>query len=272
MTSKNIIANLHFIKPDTTVQSEVIYTGGEMPQIYNEAYQFMPASITDARTLSNNANETFSIHKQGFELRTFKPHHTDFDNQESTSDFYYKEVEQLIKEKTGANHVFVFDHTVRKAIPGSTRRPAHHIHNDYTNESGLSVAEESIGPDTFAAMAGKRMIQINVWKSLNGTVRRSPLTFCDASSIDYADLVKTQIVFKNPDKIGEIFALRQNPKQRWMYFSEITENEAILIKGYDTDLSGVARFTPHTAFEFPNQDESAKPRHSIEARAFVFYD
>ncbi|MGK0273521.1 MAG: hypothetical protein ACI88H_004202 [Cocleimonas sp.] len=129
-----------------------------------------------------------------------------------------------------------------------------------------------MGPDAFAAMAGKRMIQINVWKSLNGTVRRSPLTFCDASSIYHADLVKTQIIFKNPDKIGEIFALRQNPKQRWMYFSEITENEAILIKGYDTDLSGVARFTPHTAFEYPNQDESAKPRHSIEARAFAFYD
>ncbi|MGK0273520.1 MAG: hypothetical protein ACI88H_004201 [Cocleimonas sp.] len=137
MTSKNIIADLHFIKPDTTVQPEVIYTGGETPQIYNEAYQFMPASITDARTLSNNANETLSVHKQGFELVTFKPQHTDFDDLdnscEATSNFYYKEVERLIKEKTGVNHVFVFDHTVRKAIPGSNRRPAHHIHNDYTN-------------------------------------------------------------------------------------------------------------------------------------------
>ena len=299
MKSKNIIADLHFIKPDNSIQPEVIYTGGENPQIYNEAYQFMPASIIDARALSNNS---FSIHKHGFELTTFTPQHTDFDNTETTSDLYYKEVAQLIKEKTAANHVYVFDHTVRKAIPGSTRRPAYHIHNDYTHESGLRVAEESIGSDTFAAMAGKRMIQINVWKSLNGTVKRSPLALCDASSVEYADLVKTQIIFKSldslgsdslnpdsldtdsldtdslnpdslePDKYGEIFALRQNPKQRWMYFPEITTNEALLIKGYDTDFSGVARFTPHTAFEYPNQDESAEPRHSIEARAFAFFD
>ena len=273
MKSKNIIADLHFIKPDTTLQPEVIYTGGENAQIYNDAYQFMPAEILDARTSS----ETPNIHKQGFELTTFYPKHTDFDNADAVSEFYYKEVEQLIKEKTVANHVFVFDHTVRKAIPGSTRRPAHHIHNDYTHESGVRVAEESIGVDSFAAMTGKRMIQINVWKSLNGTVLRSPLALCDASSIDEADLVKTQIHFQDsngiyPETTGEIFALRQNPKQRWMYFPEITASEAILIKGYDTDLSGVARFTPHTAFEYPNQDESAKPRHSIEARAFAFFD
>ena len=34
--------------------------------------------------------------------------------------------------------------------------------------------------------------------------------------------------------IGEIFVVRQNFDQRWMYFSDITENEAILIKGYNT--------------------------------------
>jgi len=272
MQAKNITADLHFIKPETTLQPEVIYTGGETPQIYNDAYQFMSTEIIDAR----ESKEQFSIHKQGFKLTNFTPKHTDFaylDNcQVASSELYYKEVEQLIKAQTGANHVFVFDHTIRQAIPGSTRRPAHHIHNDYTNESGLRVAEESIDANNFAAMAGKRMIQINVWKSLNGTVKRSPLALCDASSIDENDFVKTQIIFQNPDGLGEIFALRQNPKQRWMYFPEITANEAILIKGYDTDLSGVARFTPHTAFESPNQDESAKPRHSIEARAFAFYD
>lgn len=277
MQSKNLIADLHFIKPDTTFQPEVIYTGGETSQIYNEAYQFISTSIIDARAYIKNTSESFSIDKRGFELIEFEPKHKYFDNTEAVSEFYYKEIEQLIKDKTGANHAFVFDHTLRKAIPGSNRQPAHHIHNDYTNESGLSVAEESIDPDTFKIMKGKRMIQINVWKSLNGIVRRSPLALCDASSVEYDDLVKTQIHFQDsdniyPEKMGEIFALRQNPKQRWMYFPEITEKEAILIKGYDTDLSGVARFTPHTAFEYPNQDEKAKPRHSIEARAFAFFD
>jgi len=268
----DVIAELNFIKPDTTIEPVVIYSGGSTPQIYNEAYKLIPVPIIDVRNYMENSAEKFSVDKQGFEITKLDSQHQDFDNPDTTSDVYYKEVEQLIKETTVAAHVFVFDHTVRKGIPGSSRRPAHHVHNDYTNETGVSVAEESINPEIFASMAGKRMIQINVWKSINGTVHRSPLAFLDASSVEYNDLVKTQIHFKDTDMVGEIFAVRHKPEQRWMFFSEITENEALLIKGYDTDLSGVARFTPHTAFEYPNQDETAPARHSIEARAFAFYD
>ena len=266
--NKNVTAELNFIKPGSNIAPVVIYSGGDAPQSYNEAYQFMAVPITDMR----DSSEEFSVDKQGFEVTHLDSKHTDFDDIDATSEVYYKEVEQLIKETTGAQHAFVFDHTVRKGIPGSNRRPAHHVHNDYTHETGLSVAEESLDPDIFASMKGKRMIQINVWKSINGTVKRSPLAFLDAESVKYDDLIKTEIHFKNPDMVGEIFAVRQNPEQRWMYFSEITDKEAILIKGYDTDLSGVARFTPHTAFEYPEQDESAAARHSIEARAFAFYD
>ena len=78
----------------------------------------------------------FNVDKQGFEIATLHSKHHDFDNTDTTSDVYYKEVEQLIKETTGATHAIVFDHTVRKGIPGSNRRPAHHVHNDYTNETG----------------------------------------------------------------------------------------------------------------------------------------
>ena len=266
--TKNVTSELNFIRPDTTLEPVVVYSGGAAPQSYNDAYKFIPVSIADARATGEN----YHVDKHGFQKEQLVTKHVDFDDVDATSDVYYKEVEQLVKDATGAAHVFVFDHTVRKGIPGSNRRPAHHVHNDYTNETGVSVAEDSIPPEVMAKMAGKRMIQINVWKSINGTVYRSPLAFLDASSVAYDDLVKTTIEFKNPDKIGEIFAVRHKSEQRWLYFPEITDSEAILIKGYDTDLSGVARFTPHTAFEYPDQDESAPARHSIEARTYAFYD
>lgn len=266
--SNNVIAELNFIKPDSTVDPVIVYSGNSAPQNYNEAYKFISVPILDARDF----NEKISIDKQGFEVARLDSQHKDFDDMDATSDFYYKEVEQLIKETTGATHAYVFDHTVRKGIPGSIRRPAHHVHNDYTNETGLSVAEENIDPEFFLSMAGKRMIQINVWKSINGTVYRSPLALLDATSVEYHDLVKAEIHFKNPDMVGEIFAVRHNPEQRWMFFPDITESEAVLIKGYDTDLSGVARFTPHSAFEYTDQDERAAARHSIEVRAYAFYE
>jgi len=93
MQSKHLIADLHFIKPDASVEPEVIYTGGETPQIYNEAYQFMPVEILNAREQTDSLN----IHKHGFELTEFIPKHQDFDNADAVSDFYYQDVVQLIK-------------------------------------------------------------------------------------------------------------------------------------------------------------------------------
>ena len=51
----------------------------------------------------------------------------------------------------------------------------------------------------------------------------------------------------------------------------MTKNEVVLIKGYDSLTEGVARFTPHTAFEYPDQDPAVPARKSIETRTFAFY-
>jgi hypothetical protein len=47
-------------------------------------------------------------------------------------------------------------------------------------------------------------------------------------------------------------------------------DEAILIKGYDS-AEGVARFTPHSAFDDPRSRPGAPERESIETRSLVFY-
>ena len=120
-------------------------------------------------------------------------------------------------------------------------------------------------------MKGRRMIQINVWRPLVDVVKRSPLAFCDASTIKRKDLIPAQIHFPDTDHIGEIYALRKAPLQRWYYFSEMKHDEVVLIKGYDSLNDGTARFTPHTAFEYPNQDPNIGPRKSIETRTFAFY-
>ena len=100
---------------------------------------------------------------------------------------------------------------------------------------------------------------------------RSPLAFCDATSIDKQDFIPTNIHFPDTEHVGEIYGLRKAEGQRWSYFSEMTREEVVLIKGYDSLTEGVARFTPHTAFEYPDQDPSVPPRHSIETRTFAFY-
>jgi hypothetical protein len=48
-------------------------------------------------------------------------------------------------------------------------------------------------------------------------------------------------------------------------------DEALVFKVYDSEKDGRARFTPHTSFEDPTSPPNARPRQSIEVRAFAFF-
>ena len=266
--SGQIESELNYIKPDSTLAPEVFYSGGAEPQKYNDAYAFMPATIDDARSLQ----EAFSVHKHGFQLVTAPTRHKDFADEKAIEANYYDEVIAIIKEATGVKDVFVFDHTVRRGSADSSRKPAHHVHNDYTEQTAQSRAEERIGVEQFAKLKGRRMIQINVWRPLVDIVKRSPLAFCNAASVNQKDLLVSRIHFPDTDHVGEIYALRKAAEQKWFYFSEMNHDEVVLIKGFDSVIKdGVARFTPHTAFEYPDQDPNVGARASIEVRTFAFY-
>lgn len=54
-------------------------------------------------------------------------------------------------------------------------------------------------------------------------------------------------------------------------FPEMTPDEALLLKCYDSATDGRTRFGPHTAFVDPTTPPDAAPRESIELRALVFH-
>jgi hypothetical protein len=49
------------------------------------------------------------------------------------------------------------------------------------------------------------------------------------------------------------------------------DSGAKLVKVFDSEKDGCARFTPHTSFEDPQSPPAAPPRQSIEARALAFF-
>jgi hypothetical protein len=49
------------------------------------------------------------------------------------------------------------------------------------------------------------------------------------------------------------------------------EDEALLLKCYDSLSDGTARFAPHVAFEDPTAPTNKLPRESIELRTLVFF-
>lgn len=259
---------LNFVDPNSKQAPRVTYSGTYEGQSYNDAYQMRDVRIANARSSS----EIFKLHENGFEKTSHTLKNPNFDDEAWIENVLYKDVESLVQKVSGASHVFIFDHTIRRGTNNSLRKPAQHVHVDYTHNTGPSRAKQMIDAEEFKQLQGNRFIQVNFWRSINGPVEQMPLAFLDSRTLDESDLIIAEIAFTDTDHLGEIYAVKQNHQQRWYYYPDMQETEALLIKGYDTDNDAVSRFTPHSAFIDPTSKANAAPRHSIEVRTFAFFD
>ena len=226
--------------------------------------------IHDLRPVAENA----TLDEQGFAVLRHHSAVRDFQSEDEIRGVYYPETEALIKHATGASRVFIFDHTVRRHIPGTqdyregVRQPARRVHVDHTVRSGPQRVRDLIPEDAEELLKGRVQI-INLWRPIRGPVLDAPLALADASSVTPSDLVPADLVYRN--RVGETYAVTYNPRHRWFYLSRMQPSEAFLIKCYDSKTDGRARFAPHTAFTDPSAPANAPPRESIEIRTLVFY-
>ena len=246
--------------------------GGGDATLHEGRYVMQPVLIHDGRARS----EDFSLDREGFVLVTQSTAVGDFYDDNEIAATYESEVRALVRRVTGAERVEIFDHTRRAASlkvqeARLIREPASIIHNDYTARSGPQRLRDHFAdnPDEAEALLQRRFAIINVWRSIRGTVANAPLALCDASSVAPDDLVSVERRAK--ERIGEIQQALHNPAHRWYYFPDMGPDEALLIKTYDSQTDGRARFTIHTAFDDPNAAGDAPSRESIESRCFAFF-
>ncbi|WP_227010129.1 CmcJ/NvfI family oxidoreductase [Pelagibius marinus] len=266
-----VTAPLNFIVPQTEkpVLESSALTGGAPRELF--ATEAREVDILDLRPLA----ESFSLDREGFVLRPAPTAVDDLYDDRAVEAVYYPEIEALLKHELGASRVAIFDATRRSdAAAGAANRdgargPAGRVHVDYTAVSGPRRAADVLGEAEVARLTAKgaRIVQVNVWRPIRGPVRRAPLALADAASVRPGALVATDQVF--PDRVGEIYHLAHEPGQRWFYAPEMTRDEVLLIKGWDSLDDGRARFTPHSAFALPQQRSDTPPRESIEIRTFA---
>lgn len=231
-------------------------------------------TIRDARAIVAG----FSLDREGFILRRHETAVKDLYDDKEVKRVYNPEIEALLKEFTGADKVFVFDHTRRSdsvegaANPDGPRGPAGRLHVDYTVASGPIRARDAMGDAEYDRVigGGGRIIQVNVWRPISGPVRRTPLALADAGSIANAELVATDQIF--PDRVGEIYQVAYGPEQHWYWVPLMERDEILLIKGWDSMEDGRAKFTPHGAFPLPGQRAEDPPRESIETRTYLIFE
>jgi hypothetical protein len=267
----SVEAVLNYFKPSAEKPRTYTYNppppGEPMSTVVSEPRS---VPIHDARPVLAQV----SLDGEGFDLIRFETSVTDFDDDDTLKAVYYPEVERAVKVATGADRVFIFDHTIRRHIPGTyddrigPRQPVARIHVDHTVKSGPQRVHELL-PDEAEELLRGRVQIINLWRPIRGPVRDFPLAICDASSVRLDDLVAAEHIYRH--RVGETYQVIYNPAHRWFYVPEMQTDEALLLKCFDTRTDGTARFAPHTAFVDPTTPADTPPRESIEVRTLVFH-
>jgi hypothetical protein len=224
--------------------------------------------IRNARSLERAP----SLDGQGFELRPHATRTADFYDAEEVRRVYYPELEALVRAATGATYVVIFDHTVRGNAAGerggvAIREPVSRVHNDYTPASALRRARD-VTPRERTATLLNRFVQVNVWRPIRGPLQTRPLGLIDATTLRSGDLVACDLIYR--ERLGEIYYAAHQPGHAWYYYPDMSRDEVLLLKGFDSDASRV-RFAPHASFDHPHTPADTPPRESIEARAFAFF-
>lgn len=227
--------------------------------------------VFDGRSIS----DSFSLDREGFALVRHPTAVRDFYNDEEIRKIYYPAAESFIRATLRADRVVIFDHTVRRRVEGAAdvrgagpRQPATRIHVDQTDASGANRVREHLPAEADELLKGRVQV-INLWRPIRGPLRDTPLALCDAASVATEDLIASDLIY--PSRQGETYSVKFNPDHRWFYFPEMTADQALLLKCYDSATDGRARFVPHTAFVDPTTPADALPRESIELRTLVFH-
>lgn len=200
-------------------------------------------------------------------------------------DVYYQESEKLLHELLHPQVVFMFGHIFRTDDPAESKKrmeatepldrsrggTAGGAHVDFAPEAIDEYIEE-FGGDRAGELAGMRVINLNIWRALKN-VERTPLALCDGSTAHFDHMLPIEMynaVGPNSTmKVG--LSVQHEPGHRWYYFPNMTPNEVLVFKNFDSDPSVVQR-VPHSAIVDPTSSPDAPPRHSVEIRALCFFN
>ena len=235
------------------------------------AFEYRDVAIHDGRPVADR----FDLDRDGFLLMRRDTAVEDFYDDAEVRRVYYPEMERLVAQAAGASKVIVFDHTIRVDDPEAqterkVRAPVANVHNDFTVRSAPQRVRDLLPADEAERRLAGRYGSMNVWRPIRGPVETAPLVICGYGTIADGDLIAAERHYG--DRIGGIYQLAYNPRQRWYYFPAMEREEVVLLKCFDSLTDGTARWTAHGSFRHPDTPAGAAPRESIEVRTLYFFD
>jgi hypothetical protein len=267
----------------TTVQGEINYVGDMSGRPCFHAndrrldrvnLDSRTVAITDARDLVDPP----TLSREGFALVTHATAVSDFRDIAEVERIYPDETRRLIQDLTGADVVVIsgppilrFGERSQEAGSRDNSRAARLVHIDTSDATAAQFAQRVAPSD--ASRRIRRVAQHNIWRTFSAPPQDVPLAVCDARSITREDLVPADANFDRDGKIVlsfEALLLRYASAHRWMFFRDMTRDEALVFKRHDTDPSE-PHFVPHSAFTDQRVPAGTEPRASVEIRTIAYW-
>jgi hypothetical protein len=229
----------------------------------------------------------------GFELVRHNSAVGDWTDDAEIARVHYPEAEALARSLTGCDAALVSDHVKRTAEQAKREReqsPVRLVHSDFshdydgvirysyrgvTGRGAATLARSGLTADEIER-AG-RIVMLQFWRNLGPARMDFPVAFCDSRTVTpaearpfpYTGYVAGGRTF---DALA-IIAPRGRSPHAWYTFPEMTPDDVVVFRTYDTELvaAGETWFTPHSAFRDPDVEVGHPARFSIELRVMCMF-
>ncbi|TLD29095.1 hypothetical protein PspLS_03348 [Pyricularia sp. CBS 133598] len=255
----------------------------------------------------------FPLDKTGFGYHHAPTDFTEFDSNAAIRERYYRDVEaKMVHLIPGAKRAIVFAHVVRHRMenrPGGdrpwdqARQPTSELHVDNDGPTVQRLVRAALTEAEADEAVKGRFGLINMWRPINHPASDHPLATADwrttrpedfatmrlllpyAQSktlqkgvFDMSHLDEQEPLPKDYDAIGLGLMVKPSPELKFYYVKDMTPDEVLLIKCYDSfgegqplGERGISALTPHAAFDDPLTPAGSPGRQSIEARCLIFW-
>lgn len=278
---EGIEGEIAYLLPSSRINRRYVSPQGQMNL---SEYTSHSVFVRNARLLRPEAS--FGSH--GFMLAQLPTSATDFRDPAAVEEVYIPESLRFAREVLAADLVLPIAWMVRRSVEGvpGSHPPANDVHVDYTPEFSEWMPPVLLERANMENYQFRRFVAINFWRPFTPPPQDWPLGLCSGRAIGpdegrphgilHVDALPRvedvpEVLPDDPSqpKSYDFSAFQFSPSHEWYYFPDMTIDEVVLFKNYDSERIGPWR-VPHAGFKDPGCPET-QPRESIEVRLGVFY-
>ena len=290
--ARQVEAMIRFVDPGDFVTRRYVRAGAE---INTGTYSDHRVIVRDAMPIRDH----FELDVHGFTIAKQPSAVGDFHDKDEVDRLYEREVEEHVRQLTGADKVVARGWMLRTSADlseqasrktenyqhsGGIQPPAGEAHVDLNTPTARRMAEATYRKHFPDGPGYTRFLISSYWRTFSPPPQDVPLALCDgrtsfggeekSNTLFIVDEFPTGSALTAPvegeDAMIAATIFSHNPGMRWWYFSNMQADDALLFKFHDSDHSKTWR-CPHTAFH-DTSFAGANIRESIECRSVAFWE